>query len=225
MAASNGVVLHYIKTSPNNIIPKAIGAKNLKDSGEYGVNAGFFDFSTGDLLSIAVDNDVPVKGGSLNDYGNGSQNTLYKRGTLVWNKVARTYSVQVLLYAKDLDVNDRDSYWAIGGISMALDKSETDWKKQVGTGDDYENLPGGFTTSTKRAGLVYNSGLNIYLIVTHTSCTAAAFRTAILEKISVGSLVDGISLDGSDSAQLQCAEKSLTTSRKIYYATTLINRT
>ncbi len=64
LKASNGVKLF---TLPDNIALKAIN-QNVADTGLYGINGGFF--YNGDLLSIAVMDDLPIKG-APHDYGTG----------------------------------------------------------------------------------------------------------------------------------------------------------
>lgn len=203
VAASNGVVLHYMKGSPNDITLRKISS-NLKGQSNYGINGGFFNFSDGGLLSIAVNNDVPVGGGSLTDNYKGAHNTKYDRGTLVWDKSAKKYSVQVVRWASNLAVTDRKNYWAQGGVSMGLN-DEANWKTQASN----EGIPGGISgSSSGRAGVVYNSGGNIWLVVTNSTCTPEQFRTAIKEKIGSNTLVNGIFLDGSGSSQMRALDSS-----------------
>jgi hypothetical protein len=196
VSASNGVDLRFMKTSPNNIVLKAI-SDPVPDTGEYGVNGGFF--YNGDILSIAVNDNSPVKG-SIGDYGVGWYNEKYARGTLVWDASAREYSVQIVSSASDLIVTETSSYWAQGGISMSL-QDDNGWDEQA----DAEGMPNR-TGSTQRTGMVYNSELNVWLVITPDACTAAQFRSAIKEKIGSGTLVDGIFLDGGGSTQMKCAE-------------------
>lgn len=193
----NGVVLTVIKASPNNITLKAIDS-NVTTSSSFGINGGFF-YGT-DLLSIAVNNDVPVKG-VAGGYGSGWFNEKYSRGTLVWDRDVSRYSIQKVSSASDLEVSNRSSYWAQGGISMNL-KSDSNWK-YLASEEGMPNIDG----NTTRTALVYSSGLNIWLVVTDTACTAEAFRSAIQGQIGSGTIVDGIFLDGGGSSQLKCAEK------------------
>ncbi|WP_163858126.1 hypothetical protein [Paenibacillus elgii] len=197
VTASNGVVLHAMKASPNDIKLKAISS-NLKNQSSYGINGGFFG-SGGTLLSIAVNNHVPAGGGSIGELYKGAVNVGYARGTLVWDAKASKYSVQVVKWASELNVSNTSNYWAQGGISMRL-SSDSTWKSQATA----ENIPGGVNgTASGRSALVYNSGGNIWLVVTNTTCTPEQFRTAIKEKIGSGTLVDGIFLDGSGSSQMK----------------------
>lgn len=211
VTASNGVKLNAIKTSPNSIYIRYIGASSVPAQSEYGVNGGFFSDST--LLNIAVNNDVPINGGK-NDYGSGYQNVSYARGTLVWDAAEGEFSVQVVSSATSLAVLKRNAYWAQGGISMSL-RSDRTWKSQA----QKEKMPS-IDSNANRTALVYNNTKNIWLIVTNTRCTAEEFRTAIKEKIGSGTLVDGIFLDGGGSSQYKVSEGSYngsdSTPRKVY---------
>lgn len=211
VTASNGVVLHTIKTSPNSVYMKALpGGSTIANQSTDGINGSFFDFSSGALLTIAVNNDVPV-GGSKGSYGSGYENAKYARGTLVWDSREGEFSVQVVSSAAGLAVVNRHQYWAQGGISMGLN-NESGWAAQA----DKENMPNR-TGNTERAGLVYNTGKNIWLVVTNTKCSAAQFRSAIKEKVGSGTLVNGIFLDGSGSAQMRAGTPKATgDSRKVF---------
>jgi len=193
--ASNGVRIKFIKTSPNNTTLQTI-YKNVTNTNYYGVTGGFF-YGT-DILSIAVVNDEPVKG-NPGDYGSGWFNEKYDRGTLIWDPVTRAYSIQVIHSSSDIIVRDKKQYWAQGGISMSL-QDNSNWYNQAAIVEHMPNPDG----KAYRTGLVYNTGLNIWYIITPTKCTAGKFRKAIKEKIGSGTLVDGIFLDGGGSSQMQC---------------------
>lgn len=210
---STGTLLHFIKTSPNNITLKEI-AKNVTNTSEYGINGGFFYGK--DQLSIAVNNGVPVRG-VVGGYGSGWFNEKFSRGTLVWDKTRGKYSVQVVSSASDLDVSDQ--YWAQGGISMSL-QDDANWNAIA----NQQGMPN-MTGKTSRTALVWNTGFNLWLIVTETLCTAEQFRLAIKKNIGSGTLVDGIFLDGSGSSQMKCAEKSINgDGRSVVQMVALTNR-
>lgn len=194
--ASNGVELHSLKCSPNDIKLQACRTSVCSQS-LTAINGGFFSFGTGDILSIAVQNDAPIKG-HRGDFGSGWYNAKYARGTLVWDAAARKYSVQVVKSADELSVSDRSRYWAQGGISMSL-QDDAGWER-IARQQNMPNMAG----KANRTAMVYGSGLNIWLIVTNTACTATQFRTAIRQSIGSGTLEDGIFLDGSGSSQLKC---------------------
>jgi hypothetical protein len=197
--ASNGMELHYLQTRPSNISLERIN-NNVILAPYYGINGGFFYDSS--LLSIAVVNDVPVNGES-NAYGAGSENIKYARGTLVWDGLLDTLSVQVVRKATELQISDRTLYWAQGGISMGLGLDDR-WADQA----KVENAP--FPDGAHlRSGAVYDTHGNLYLVVSSTKGTLGDFRKAILEEIGNGSLVDGVFLDGDGSSQLRSRETKL----------------
>ncbi|EJW14272.1 phosphodiester glycosidase family protein [Paenibacillus alvei] len=199
--ASNGVVLHSLKCSPNDVQlrPCRTSICNQKMTA---VNGGFFDFASGALLSIAVQNDKPVKG-NRGAYGSGWFNAKYARGTLVWDAAARRYSIQVVRSAGELQVSDRNRYWAQGGISMSL-QDDRGWKQR----SSEQNMPN-MSGKAFRTALVYGSSLSLWMVVTNSPCTVESFRTAIKQKIGSGALTDGIFLDGSGSSQLRYDSVSL----------------
>lgn len=199
--ASNGVVLHLLKTSPNNIILTSCRTAVCSQP-NVAINGGFFNFADGALLSIAVQNDVPVAG-KRGAYGSGWFNAKYARGTLVWDASSRKYSVQCVKSADEIDVTDRKRYWAQGGISMSL-RDDAGWDR-IAREQNMPNMAG----KAFRTALVYGSGLNVWAVVTNTPCTAAQFRAAIKEKIGSGTLVDGVFLDGSGSSQMRCKDVQL----------------
>ncbi|GFN31787.1 hypothetical protein PCURB6_20470 [Paenibacillus curdlanolyticus] len=193
----NGIMLHAIVTEPQKITLDVIHG-NVSTSPYYGINGGFF--YNGSLLSIAVINDQPV-GGKPNDYGSGYVNMKVPRGTLVWDGIDKTLSVQVVSRADELKVSDRDHYWAQGGISMSLSDEQL-WRKQLekelAPMPDEERL---------RSAAVYDTKGTLYLIVSQTKTTLANFRSAIKE--AFGPLEDGIFLDGDGSSQLHAYEAAL----------------
>jgi hypothetical protein len=192
LKTSNGVQLYTLRTDPSNIELTAID-KNLLQTGFHGVNGGFF--YNGDLLSIAVMNDWPAKA-APNDYGSGWFNVNFARGTLVWDKVLRHFSVQVVQSAEQLQVMNRHSYWAQGGVSMSLSNAST-WKQRMLE----EQMPA-YEEARLRSGAAFDSEGTLWLIVTPTPCTIEQFRSAILERVVPGRLIDGIFLDGDGSSQL-----------------------
>ncbi|UVI32698.1 hypothetical protein [Paenibacillus spongiae] len=202
--ADNGVKLHVILTKPSNVTLTAI-ADNVTETAHFGINGGFF--YEGALLSIAVVNDVPVKGG-LNDYGSGGQNAKYARGTLVWDEATGNLSVQVVQRTEQIIVADRSRFWAQGGVSM-LPGNQTAWERQAAA----EMLPAA-DEKRLRTGAVFDETQSLYLIVSETKATADEFRSAILEMGGKDKWVDGIFLDGDGSSQMRCAEAILPGDRR-----------
>lgn len=197
--AVNGVQLYALATQPDSIELRQTD-KALADSPVYGMNGGFFYGS--DILSVAVKDDLPVKG-QQGEYGSGWFNVKYPRGTLVWDGTAGSFSVQVVSSASEINVMDRKSYWAQGGVSMNLN-NETTWYSVA----EQEYLP--FPDEQRlRSGLVYDEYGHIWLIVTTTRCTATQFREAIQQLIAPGAYKEGIFLDGDGSSQMNAAEVTL----------------
>ncbi|MCL6604350.1 MAG: hypothetical protein K6T94_15915 [Paenibacillus sp.] len=189
------VKLHMMSLTPDHVTLRAAGTP-LRQVKAYGINGGFFYGE--DLLSIAIMNDVPVSG-DKNAYGSGWFNAKYPRGTLVWDGSSQRFSVQVVSSGDDLEVSDRSQYFAQGGISMNL-QNEDQWLTSV----TQEHLP--FADEQRmRSGMVYDNTGKLWLIVTPSRCTAAEFRTAILESIP-GEGLEGIFLDGDGSSQMNASE-------------------
>jgi hypothetical protein len=211
---SNGVVLHTIRTPADNIGLKAI-ASNVTELQDNGINGGFF--WQGYLLSIAVINDLPVKG-KPGDYGSGWFNIDRKRGTLVWDEKAKTFTIQVVESAEELKVTDRTHYWAQGGVSMGL-RNPDGWTNQAIS----EEMPV-INERRMRSGIVYDKSNNVYLVVAPTPCTGEQFRTAVIEQVGGGELVDGLFLDGDGSSQLKAANNVLPGDhREVYQMISLLD--
>lgn len=155
------------------------------------------------MLSLTVNNDVPV--GSLvyrdTGYGSGWANVNYARGTVFYDGVNRALGVRIVSTADQISVTNRSNYWAQGGVSMSL-QDDANWRNIAVTQQNLPNPDG----VIQRAGLVYSSSGYIYLVMTASGepgATAAQFRQAI--KQTLGAL-DGIFLDSSGSAQMLSAE-------------------
>lgn len=207
LTAGNGVELHAIETRPGSIGLKAID-RNVTETRDNGINGGFF--WEGYLLSIAVVNDRPVKG-VPGEYGSGWFNTDRARGTLVWDEAARRFSVQVAESAEELQVTDRNRYWAQGGVSMGL-RNESGWKAQALA----EEFPA-MEENRLRSGMVYDGDGRLWLLVTTTPCTGEQFRDAVKEKVAAGKPADGIFLDGDGSSQLQLGKLRIAGDRRAVY--------
>ncbi|QMV44963.1 hypothetical protein FPL14_09880 [Cohnella cholangitidis] len=197
--ASNGMELHYLRTRPSNIGLEPVH-NNVTAAPFYGINGGFFYQDA--LLSIAVVNDVPVND-THGSYGVGAKNAKYARGTLVWDGSLDKLSVQVASQASELSVTDRSRFWAQGGISMSLGNDEG-WMEQIAA--EAAPLPDDYCL---RSAAVYDDEGNLYLVVSSTKGTLAAFREAIAERVGDGKLVNGIFLDGDGSSQLRSREAKL----------------
>lgn len=214
LKARNGVMLHAVTASPADIGLKAIQTNVTEDSAD-GINGGFF--WEGQLLSIAVINDQPVKG-VPGDYGSGWYNIDRPRGTLVWDGATGRLSVQVTDRAEELAVTDRSKYWAQGGVSMGLHDEER-WQEQA----LMEEFPV-MDEKRLRSAIVYDTNRRVWLLVSDGPCTGPEFRTAIKETVAPGKLDDGIFLDGDGSSQLKLGQFKLPGDmRAVYQMITLMN--
>ncbi|WP_281887407.1 hypothetical protein [Paenibacillus sp. YYML68] len=212
--ATNGVKLHAMGTSPERIVLRAVET-NVTETGDYGINGGFF--WKGALLSIAVMNDMPLKG-KPHAYGSGWSNIDVPKGTLVWDGGVGRFSVQVADAANRLQVTDRARYWAQGGISMSLGDDKR-WRLQAAR----ERMPQ-MDRPKLRSGVVYEHDQTVWLVVSETPCTAEQFRTAIREQIAPGRLADGVFLDGDGSAQMRSAEVELKGDTRAVYQMMAVER-
>lgn len=193
--SSDQVQLYMMSLAPEDIELRAAGIP-LQQVTAYGINGGFFYQDA--LLSIAIMNDTPVNG-AKKGYGSGWFNAKYARGTLVWDGVSDSFSVQVVSSGDELIVTDRQNYFAQGGISMNLAREDL-W----GAVAAEEHLP--FADEKRlRSGMVYDDTGKIWLIVTPTLSTAAEFRSAILQTLPAEGL-EGIFLDGDGSSQMNAEE-------------------
>lgn len=205
-ATYNGITLYLIRTAASNIILPDVNNKNIGDTTYYGINGGFFDFSTRAILSVTVVNDVPSGSGVKLDknYGTGWYNEKYARGTMVYDGARNTLSVRVVKSAGEISVTDRNNYWAQGGVSMSLN-DDANWFS-IAT---QQNLPAHSTTATsRRAALVYGDS-NVWLVITPNEVTTTTFREAIKTKVATtASSRDAIFLDASGSAQMRSCERT-----------------
>lgn len=196
---SDQVQLYMMSLAPENLKLKAVG-QPLEEINAYGINGGFFYQDA--LLSIAIMNDTPVNG-AKKGYGSGWFNAKYARGTLVWDGVSGSFSIQVVSSGDELIVTERQHYFAQGGISMNL-AHEDEWEAAAAE----EHLP--FADEKRlRSGMVYDNTGKVWLIVTPTLLTAAEFRSAILQTLPAEGL-EGIFLDGDGSSQMNADEIILT---------------
>lgn len=195
----NGVTMHLIRVQPE-ALDFVANRSNVIHAGRVGINGGFFYQQ--DLLSIAVEDDRPAAG-ERGDYGSGWFNARYPRGTLVYDKIERAFSVQVVSGADEISVSDRSRYWAQGGISMGL-TAGPEWRAQAES--EAAPFPDG---KHLRSAMVYNEAGNVLLVVTSTTCTLEELRDAIVRLAAAEKLVDGIFLDGDGSSQLLAAEEAL----------------
>lgn len=200
ITADNGVVLHVLQTEPSSISLYSVN-DNIVRSGISGINGGFF--WENQLLSIAAMDGIPANG-SPKQYGSGWFNAKYARGTIVYDRVAKTLDVQRAASVDDLNMTDSTKFWAQGGVSMNLN-DESKWYNAAVI---EEGLPAP-DDQRLRSAMAYDKFGDIYLIVTSTKCTAEQFRTAIKSSVAVENLDEAIFLDGDGSSQLLAGKVKL----------------
>lgn len=197
--STSEVKLHVLQTMPAYVTLETINT-NVTLTGKVGINGGFFYGNQ--LLSIGVVNSIPVNK-EIGNFGTGSENVKYARGTLVWDGASDSLSVQVASQASEIKVKDHTRFWAQGGISMSLG-DDAHWTEQ----SVKENAP--FPDDNRlRSAAVYDQAGALYLIVSETKNSLSVFREAIISSIGDGKLVDGIFLDGDGSSQLFGSKASL----------------
>lgn len=199
VTAGNGMKLHVLATKPSNVQPVLI-QNNVTLTDYTGINGGFFYGEQ--MLSVAVVDSIPV-GKSLGASVDGSENIKYARGTLVWDGARDELNVQIVRKASELKVKDNTRFWAQGGISMSIG-DDAGWEERAKA----ENAP--FPDEDRlRSGAVYDEAGVLYLVVSETKGTLAAFREAVIETVGGGKLAGGIFLDGDGSSQLRSADAML----------------
>ena len=230
----NGVGLHWIKTFPDNIELKWLSpGKQLKSINEYGSNGGFF--GDNGMFSIAINDSVAVRGttgnysGEVNGPKDITENGIWdpvpiNRGTLVWDRMTATFSVQKKKKKSELEVAS-DYYWAQGGLSMNPSHDKDSAWSNTGSilQDEYVDGVGGVNETRARVGLVYDDQGYVWIVMTQSyNCTMGNFRAAIQTMLNGtngnGNVVNGIFLDGGGSSQMRCAEAN------VYFENTPGNR-
>lgn len=208
----NGILLHMIRTRASNITLKNLRCnKNLKQSGYYGVNGGFFNFATASVnprrvISLAKI-DGAVVGPNAND---GNSNNWNGGGIIVWNgrQLSALFN-KPNTDAANIAGTSAVGTWAQGGISLWLGYSN--YNSAVATGNGGARpVQAQNGIDAARTALVADMDTNyVYLIVTVDACDYKNLRQAIQEYFGItdGSAVNsryaGIMLDGSGSTQMK----------------------
>ena len=119
-------------------------------------------------------------------------------------------------------VKGNSQAWAQGGVAMSL--GNRNWK------DKAEKPLRSVTTSNENLSALVVKGVSdsVWLIAGAGPCTHTLFRTAIQDYLGITDspstdnyTYHGIFLDGGGSTQFVCAEKSITTTRKLCQVITL----
>ena len=208
----NNLLLHMIRTKASNITLKNLRCKqSLKASGYYGVNGGFFNFSTAStnprrVISLAKV-DGAVVGPNPND---GNSNNWNGGGIIVWNgKQLSALFNKPNTDAADIAGTSTAGTWAQGGISLWLGYSDYNTAVATGNGGTRPAQTQNNSRSARTALVADMESNYVYLIVTETPCDYKNLRKAIQAyfNISEGNKVDsryaGLMLDGSGSTQMK----------------------
>lgn len=141
--------IRYIETDLANVGVKNIGSTaTVKSSGEYGTNGVFYNFETGDLVSIAINAGSVVRTGGGENY--------YKRGTMYYLTNGTIDAKPVKHYSEIASLSSIK--WAVGGVSLFLERSYAN-SSELYEDLSGENLPGfGGTEARPRTALGYKSG-------------------------------------------------------------------
>ena len=203
------IALNTIETPASNIVLQANDGTVPSSDAPAAVNGGFF-LPSGEILSIAVNDNTPVSGPPGEDFI-GLANDRTSRGTLYWDGETNTAGVEVVSNVDQLtNITDRSNYWAQGGISMALNSPVAqDGLPQQTIDEELDNL-GGSTGLSERTALIYDdlsnngtgeTGTDVYLVTTQQEVTLGEFRSAIQQTYTTAE--DGIFLDGGGSTQIK----------------------
>ena len=207
----NGILLHMIRTRASNITLKNLRCyKNLKESGYYGVNGGFFNWpgSTNGRRVISLAKvDGHVVGPNAND---GNSNNWNGGGIIVWNgrQLSALFN-KPSTDAANIAGTSAVGTWAQGGISLWLGYS--DYDTAVASGNGGEKPAQAYDDGVAaRTALVADMNINyVYLIATENACNYKNFRKAIQEYFDitdggkVNSRYAGVMLDGGGSTQMK----------------------
>lgn len=217
-ASGKSVTLKYISTPASNIkilsFSRKYGRKTIKtvkSSGEYGMNASWFDiYGDNHIMNLAYQNgvrqgfflndeEVPtvpaVSGIRVDGYANsvGKSIIYYQNGLVQFaTDVTSRYDSKVL-----------DSTWVQGGAGLFF--GYTDWATMFDSEGTIYPTTG---EATSRSALVVNTGGNmVYLVTTPSAATIKQFREAIMSNFAItegDTNTDwrGILLDGGGSSQL-----------------------
>lgn len=116
--SNEDVLARYIKTNIDMVRIEDIGTSTVKTSLKYGINSTFFNTSTLDMIGIAVQDGAYVNNGTKN----GNETNVYPRGTL-YRLTDGTVGAKKAKYATEIASPLSNIKWAIGGVSLHLDKT------------------------------------------------------------------------------------------------------
>lgn len=201
-AYSNGIFLHIISTTAENIQLVNLQYHSLSSSEYYGINGGWFNppGNTRQVISLAYSDGHCVGpnsvDGAMNHVGAG---VMYWSGTSLQVVSGVTTPNSLPVYAAGT--------WAQGGYSMHM--GNTNWASLTSAEPAASNV---FNDSRagKSALVAHMSQKRVYLIITQEAVNWATFRTSIQNFMGISDMnatdsttLQGIFLDGSGSSQMK----------------------
>lgn len=223
------VTLYEISTRSSNIKVTSFSrryhqtgtVKTLSASGEYGINASWFDNGSGGdnhIMNLAYQNGVrqgcilndaevrEIKGVRTDGFTNSvGKSAIYRaNGTLGFTSYIENSTSSLV----------KNSTWLQGGINLFLGESEGEAKLD----SEREGLYGG---ATRRSAMVADlANDKVYLFAVTQGITPAALRAVIMKRLSIqeGNATHkyrGIMLDGGGSTQMAGETISIRSTRPI----------
>lgn len=198
-----GQTVAYIVADLESVSVQDVGSNSVKTSGKFGTNGTFLDRSTGVVYGIACGSKgVAVRSG-------GTQHAKgYKRGTMVCFNTpggTRSISVPIINAIKDAAYPLDWINWAIGGMSLHVDRSSFDKDENAFTKEvvSVENANGinGVSPAykAKRTAIGFKKSTNEIILIQAASATPFEMRS-ILKSLGADY---GVMLDGSDLSQMR----------------------
>lgn len=143
--------VRYIQTTKDLVAVEGIGSDTVNSSGKYGINGTFF--STTQALGIAINNGQVIE--------NGDDNSGYNRGTLYCTD-SGIVKAEAMHDKSELDLSNNK--WAIGGISLYVEKNYTETEYYTAIEPEYSSQSGiGPKEDWPRTAMGYD-GTNIWLV-------------------------------------------------------------
>lgn len=201
-AYSNGIYLHIISTTAQDIELVNLQYGKLRTSEYYGMNGGWYNpiGSTRQVISLAFSNGHNVGPASIDgDQNYVGSGVMYWSGSTLKVVSGVTSPSGLPIYA--------NGTWAQGGYSMHL--GNTNWAEltlaePAAANVFYDSRAG------KSAMVAHMSQKRVYLVITQNAATWETFRTAIQNYMGISDMgandsttLQGIFLDGSGSSQMK----------------------
>lgn len=203
-ASGDSVKVKVIVADGDTVKVEAISNKTLKDAGKYGINGTYYSGSQ--TLGIAINNNNGNVGAVADD-GSENANGTIARGTMIcYNSGgSRAYSFPVIAKYSDSGIALSSTWWAIGGISLHLDKTYTSDSAFFTAVGDLENPTGGvvgFDTTRKlyRTAIGYRSTDKKVILAATSTIKVWDLRSLMKDYIGCD---DAVLLDSNVSTQIR----------------------